>query len=160
MLNIDLIFNTEPKPIQSVRAANIGGYIRMYQPRENLDWKQFIRLAAGQQLPADWQIITGPVKVNAEFMFAPLKSFPKRTHNSIIVGNRIYKPVKPDLCDNLMKGLIDALTGLIWRDDAQICEVHSFKYYAIAPSIRLSIAELDEMTVVDNPMEPDLFQFQ
>ena len=35
-------------------------------------------------------------------------------------------PIKPDT-DNLAKFLLDALTGLVFHDDAQVVEVHMFK---------------------------------
>ncbi len=38
--------------------------------------------------------------------------------------------VKPDCQDNLMKPLSDSLTGLFWKDDAQIVDSHATKRWA------------------------------
>ena len=36
---------------------------------------------------------------------------------------------KPD-CDNLAKGVMDALTGLLWKDDSQVFSINVAKYIA------------------------------
>jgi Holliday junction resolvase RusA-like endonuclease len=41
----------------------------------------------------------------------------------------VWHEKKPDL-DNLLKALKDALTGLAWRDDSQVCQCYCEKRYA------------------------------
>ena len=55
-----------------------------------------------------------------EFVFPPLKSMKKKTIQDIEAGEIIYKITKPDLEDNLKKGLNDAMTGIVWTDDSRI----------------------------------------
>lgn len=43
--------------------------------------------------------------------------------------------------DNLAKSLFDALNGIAWVDDAQICACDLTKMYSPKPSITLSIHE-------------------
>ena len=45
---------------------------------------------------------------------------------------------KPDL-DNLAKILIDPLNGILFRDDAQICELHLVKQFGPVEEIRVRI---------------------
>lgn len=43
---------------------------------------------------------------------------------------RSMPTVYPDL-DKLVRGVLDALTGRVWADDAQVCELVASKRYAI-----------------------------
>lgn len=52
--------------------------------------------------------------------------------------------VKPDV-DNFSKAILDAMNGLIWHDDAQICELQAVKMYDLAtrtPRILLEVMQL------------------
>ena len=42
-------------------------------------------------------------------------------------GGLIYKTSRPDLQDNLCKGLFDALSGIVFKDDSQIVKVNNLK---------------------------------
>lgn len=143
MENIQLVFPGEPKAIQSVRFSARGGFARKFQPKANTDWKGYLRLCAVDQLPEEWETLKGPLAVDAEFCFAPLRSMAKRDQARLAEGWTFYKPTRPDLCDNLMKGLCDALTGVVWQDDAQICRVASVKRFDVSPCIRLRVRRLN-----------------
>jgi Holliday junction resolvase RusA-like endonuclease len=63
---------------------------------------------------------------------------------------------KPDL-DNLAKAVKDALTGLLWRDDAQIAHANLSKVYASGeeqPSVRIEVSSLaDSQSSYDAALE-------
>lgn len=99
MNEFEFVFRTEPRAIQSVRFCRIGEHVRTYQPKSNTDWKNYIRLCASEQLPEKWQSLDGPLALEVQFIFSPLRSFPKKTLQAIAAGNRVYKSTKPDLCD-------------------------------------------------------------
>ena len=139
---VSLSFDVEPLPVQSVRARMVGGFARMYQPARNVRWKRRIAALAARQLPRGFRPFDCPVEVRAEFAFAPPKSMRKRERREIEDGGRVLKDTKPDLPDNLMKGLIDALTGALWTDDSRIARVRSEKFYARKPGITLTVAPL------------------
>lgn len=140
MKELTLTMDVVPKAIQSVRFSRFG----KYQPIQNVHWKAFIRLAATQQLPQDFKIFTGAVELIVCFKFPPLKSFSKKKLQDIEIGGTFYKTTKPDLNDNLMKGLCDALTGVVWNDDNQICIVNSRKVYGKQGNISIIVREIDE----------------
>lgn len=144
METLNLTFPGEPRAVQSVRFANIGGFVRKYQPKRNEDWKSYIRVSANEQLPDGWKVMDCPLAIKATFFFSPPKSWAKYRLRELQCGVRFFKTTKPDLTDNLMKGLIDALTGIIWRDDAIICVVQSSKEYAESPRIELSVNAINE----------------
>ena len=61
-----------------------------------------------------------PVKMEIIFTFKPSKN------NQSLTGH--YYPKKPDI-DNLQKLVNDALSGLFFKDDSQIVDVHATKVY-------------------------------
>ena len=138
-----LTFQGEPLSGQSVRVARRGKAIHAYQPKKNLEYKSWIKYQALQQLPKDFNIIETGVRITkCHFMFAPLKSFSKKKKNLIESGIKHYKTTRPDLNDNLFKLFIDALSGIVWKDDSLICSMtDAEKYYDFKPGIILNFEE-------------------
>jgi Holliday junction resolvase RusA-like endonuclease len=143
---IQLTFPGEPKAIQSARFCRIGNYIKSYQPKEVTSWKAYIRLLALEQLTKTSSFVTleGGIFLIIDFVFSPLKNWPKYRMEQLNNGIRFYKTTRPDLADNLCKGLIDALNGLVWKDDAQIVKVESRKYFGIKPHIKLVVIPFEK----------------
>lgn len=48
---------------------------------------------------------------------------------------------KPDL-DNIIKAIADSLNGIAYKDDAQIVEIESKKFYSEAPRVEVTIQDL------------------
>jgi len=62
------------------------------------------------------------VRIELEFVLPRVTALPKRR---IVPHTR-----KPDL-DKLTRAIKDALTGVIWEDDAQVCAIVATKRYAL-----------------------------
>lgn len=63
---------------------------------------------------------------------------------------RAWHITKPDL-DNLEKALKDALKGVTWRDDAQVCRVSKEKVYASGdecPGVEVAIEDIQPPAVI------------
>lgn len=143
-MNITLTFPGEPRAVQSVRFARIGNYMRKYQPAKVTEWKNWIRLQAQSQLSriAGFKPFKGAVGVEVDFVFSLPKSAPKREKQLLnYPGWVLWKIKRPDLGDNLFKGMADALTEIAWKDDSQIVEIHSRKIYGLNPMIKIKITE-------------------
>ena len=141
-MNLKLYFGGEPKAVQSFRYTKSG---MRYQPSAVTDWKTYIRLTAEQQLPPGFVLLNSPLMVHAVFTFSAPRSWSKKKLSMLARGGRFYKTTKPDLTDNLMKGLIDALSGIIWLQDQQICEVRSSKLYGMQPGTLLEVFEIADL---------------
>lgn len=141
---IKLVFMGEPKAVQSFRFTRAG---RKYQPSEVVAWKSLVRLDTRDQLPAGFTLFTGPVEiVSARFVFPPPKSMLKAKLAAIDNGWTVFKTTKPDLTDNLFKGLVDALSGLVWERDQQICATgQAVKVYGRQPRTELVVREIEEV---------------
>ncbi len=75
--------------------------------------------------------IKGPIYVESIFCFKRPKSHFGTGKNSELLKKSApkYHITKPDI-DNLEKFLFDSLTGYLWKDDSQIIQSESYKYYS------------------------------
>ena len=52
----------------------------------------------------------------------------------------MFPKVKPDL-DNVVKAVLDALNGVVYRDDAQVVNLVATKRYATEPRVEVYVFE-------------------
>jgi crossover junction endodeoxyribonuclease RusA len=93
----------------------------------------------------------GGVRVMLDFALQRPKSLPKRTSQHL---------KKPDI-DKLARAVLDALTGILYRDDSEVVRLDVTKRYAApteAPSVRITImrAELAPLAHPSAPREVGL----
>lgn len=74
------------------------------------------------------------------FMPVPA-SWNARKRTAALEGTLIARG-KPD-ADNAIKGIADSLNGIVYRDDAQISEVHFAKRYSNDPRVEISVVHLE-----------------
>lgn len=147
--SITLFIPGIPQPKQSVRSriVNAGdkSYVSHYQSKEVKEAEKNIRSIVITQLPSGFLPFSkGVVITKLHYSFPPLKSFSKKSLARIESGEGIVKTTKPDLTDNLNKGVFDALQGLVFINDSQICGLNNCKkFYSNSPGISLVMEELD-----------------
>jgi len=126
---------TTPIPHQSVRVTRRGF---TYQPKKIKDYKKLIRELVEERLPEHFSMIKAgtPIVINRlcyVFEYPKSMSKTKRLHTR-------YKLTKPDLHDNLNKAFFDALEGLVWEQDQNICLLKNVsKEYGETASIQIEI---------------------
>jgi len=136
-----------PQPKQSARFAirkgsNGAAFLQKYQSKEVVQNERNIAFDVKRQLPSGFIPYSGALKVKVTFVFPPLKGFTKTKLNALSAGEKIYKTTKPDLTDNLMKGTMDAMNGIVFTDDAIIAKVESEKIFGYVPRITIEFEEL------------------
>ncbi len=113
-----------PQPQGSIRAFMVGGKPRLTSDNAKMKpWRQQVGQMALSTRPTEsvWAGEHIPVCVRYEFYFAKPKSAKK---------SRTLPCVKPDI-DKICRATNDALTGIIWHDDAQIVELTAMKQYGL-----------------------------
>lgn len=103
------------------RATSIGGFARMYLPAKHpvRAWKQEIALRGRSQ----WRCHEGPVDVSLTFYLPRPKAAWRKTKPNEVAPH----VAKPDV-DNLAKAVCDALNGIAWADDGQVCRLRIEKF--------------------------------
>ena len=116
-------FTVSGDPIAQPRhkVSTRGGFAKAYIPKEHPihAYKEAIQLAAKIAM-AGRAPVEGPVLVTVLFRFGRPKS-----HSKAARSNDNHKQ-KPDL-DNLCKAVLDALNGICWTDDSQVCQIRASK---------------------------------
>lgn len=134
----------EPKPKQSARFCKVGKFMRSYQTADVKRTEGDIRLQIISQLPKGFEPTAKPIKITKlHYIFSIPKGFTKSKLKAIQMGEIFYKSTKPDLTDNLAKGLFDAMQGIVFINDSQICSMDNVKkYYGITPKIVIEMEEI------------------
>ena len=130
-----------PKPKQSFRYTKKG---IKYTPKEVEQMESNLQAQIVAQLPKGFIPFTRAVVVKKLwFVFPPVKAMRKKDRIIIEQGGYIPKTTQPDLTDNLSKGLYDAMEGIVYNNDSQICaEDQKRKYYGVVPRIEIEIEEI------------------
>lgn len=127
----------EPVAQGRPRASTQGGFVRLYDPKKSKDYKDYVRLAAAEHAPA--ALLEGPLGMVLTVYRSIPKSFSKK--KAALAEDGELRPVsKPDV-DNYLKGVKDALKGVIWKDDSQVVEVFAQKRYSSRPRIEVKIKD-------------------
>jgi len=136
MSAIKLIIPGDPKGQARPRATKIGGFIRMYDPKDCVDRKHTIAAFA---IAAGVKPIEGPISLKVVAVF----NRPKRLMRKRDSKERILATCKPDW-DNVGKMVSDALNGVAYADDSQITLAHVSKFYAAIGEVAHTEITLDE----------------
>ncbi|KZS45727.1 hypothetical protein AWU65_07270 [Paenibacillus glucanolyticus] len=128
----------EPVAQGRPKFSTAGGFVKAYDPAKSRDYKDYVRLAAAEHAPKS--LLEGPVGMMLTVYRSIPKSFSKKKAAAAEAGE-IRPTTKPDV-DNYLKGVKDALKGVIWKDDSQVVEVFTQKKYSGRPRIEVKIKEL------------------
>ena len=104
-------------------------------------WASAIGYAAQQEVFEAVQV--GPVAIEICFYLPRLKGHYGTGKNAgtVKAAAPTYHTSKPDL-DKLIRCVKDALTGIVWKDDAQVATVKAVKMYGEQPGARIKIEPL------------------
>lgn len=101
-------------------------------------WWQHLVSDQAQKV-ATGDLFVGPVMLWAKFYLPRPISLPRK-----VAGHT----KKPDL-SKLVRCIEDALTGILLRDDAQIVEIHTAKYYAAPDKPARAVITVEDFTPRD-----------
>lgn len=89
------------------------------------------------------ELRTGPLRLRATFVFArPASHFGTgRNEGRLKASAPLYVRKRPDV-DKLLRAIGDALTGIVFRDDAQIVDVRAEKHFGQQPCAHVVVEEL------------------
>jgi Holliday junction resolvase RusA-like endonuclease len=134
----------EPKPKQSARFYKAGRFVKSYQTKDVKQNESNIRAQIIEQLPKGFIPFDKPIRVTKlHYVFPIPKSFTKTKLRKIQMGGIIYKHTRPDLTDNLAKGLFDAMESVVFINDSLIVSLDDVKkYYGIQPRIEIELEEI------------------
>jgi len=78
--------------------------------------------------------IEGPISLSCEFYVDHPKSHYRsgQYSNELKPGTDVWRVKRPDI-DNYVKLVLDALNGVFYKDDSQVCHIEAIKKYSKNP---------------------------
>lgn len=135
---VKFIIPGEPQGKARPRFARMGNYTRTYTPDETVRYENLVKMF--------YQHETKGIKLNGEIaakitgVFSVPKSVNKKNRRLMLEG-KILHTKKID-CDNLAKIVLDALNGIAYDDDKQICRLYVEKVYGEQPRVEVFLKEV------------------
>lgn len=140
-LRLELTVRGIPVPQGTARAYIRGERaIVVTKGRGRLDdWRQAIATEARSAM-GDRPLLEGPVVVRARFTWPRPKSH-RSTSGGLRPAAPFSKTTPPDV-DKASRALLDALTGVVFRDDAQVVRLDAGKAFDdVAPGVHVIVEE-------------------
>ena len=134
-MTFQVIFNIEGDPVGKARPRFAKG--RTYTPKKSADYEKRIAEKAREAMGSSEPLDT-PVAVYIYANHAIPASYSKKRYNDCL--SRLDRPNKPDL-DNTVKAVLDALNGIVYKDDVQVVSIHATKRYDSIASVHVVVKE-------------------
>lgn len=128
------------RPRAFIRNKHVG----MYTPKKTVNYEALVKMMASQSHKGE--PFLGPVFVEIHAYFSiPLSM--KKTDREL--AEKEYLPVlkKPD-ADNIVKAICDAMNGVVYRDDAQVCDLTVRKRYSKNPRVIVIVNDQSKRIVI------------
>ena len=131
-----------PRGKQRPRVCRINGRSITYTPRQTAEYESQIKSMYFKVANFKFERYV-PLEVAILALFAPPKNASKKVR-ALMLGGEILPTKRPD-GDNVIKVVLDALNGVAFHDDGQICKIYFEKMYAETPGIRVLIKNIVEV---------------
>ena len=120
------------------RFRNTGKFVQTYTPKKTGDYEDTVRTSARAAMGSEKPLET-PVSVYLYIRLPIPASYSKKRTQDCIDG--IERPAKKPDIDNVAKAVMDAMNGIVYRDDCQIVDLHIAKVYAVTPAVEVVVSE-------------------
>lgn len=132
-------FDITGKPVAKGRGriGQVGGRPMIFTPNNTRKWERDARMVARQHMQGR-PPFHGPISLNVLIIFEIPKSWPSWKRDAAMRGD-IAHTTKPD-ADNILKAAKDAMNGIIWLDDCQVCDINVRKRYGDTPMVSVLVS--------------------
>lgn len=121
--------------------STVNGHAVAYTPKKTANYETLVRLSYQQQIGAFMFDKDKPLRAIIRAFFPIPKSASKKKREQMEAG-KIRHTKKCD-ADNIAKACLDALNGIAFYDDSQVCELSISKFYGDTPKVEIIIDEVD-----------------
>ena len=135
-----LMYTVYGEPVGKGRPRFVrrGNFTQTYTPAKTKSYEDEIKMFAKAAMGATEPLET-PVEVFLYIRNTVPASYSKKRTEACLSGQE--KPTKkPDL-DNVAKAFLDAMNGVVYKDDCQIISLHVTKVYAEIAAVEVLVKE-------------------
>jgi Holliday junction resolvase RusA-like endonuclease len=134
-MTFELIFSVSGGPVGKQRPRFSRG--RTYTPKKTVDYERLIAAKALSAMAPTIPLET-PVAIFIWINHAIPASYSKKRKEACLSG--LEFPKKPDL-DNVAKLYLDAMNGIVYKDDVQVVKLRVSKRYDTKASVHVLVRE-------------------
>lgn len=134
---LKIVIPGEPKAKARPRMSTRTG--RAYTPQETVNYENWVKLCYQEQ---GKEYLEGEIVATINAYYGIPKSTSKKK-TALMLEDEIRPTKKPDL-DNIVKGVLDSLNGIAYKDDSQVVKVISEKFYSEQPRVELILVKRGE----------------
>ena len=122
------------------RFAQRGRFVKTYTPEQTVNYENLVILEYQRSAKNFRFEDNAALRVNITAYYPIPKSVSAKKRADMIAG-AIRPTTKPDW-DNIGKIVCDALNGIAYRDDSQIVDGRTIKFYAENPRVEVEMYEV------------------
>jgi Holliday junction resolvase RusA-like endonuclease len=134
-MTFQVIYSVEGNPVGKQRPRFSRG--RTYTPKKTVDYESLIASKASQAMGSSEPLQT-PVAIFIWISHAIPASYSKKRKEACLNG--LDWPKKPDL-DNVAKVYLDAMNGIVYKDDVQVVKLRVSKRYDTDSKVDVLVRE-------------------
>jgi Holliday junction resolvase RusA-like endonuclease len=139
MMQIHFQVEGDPKGKGRPRFSRAGKFTRVYTDKQTLDYEALIKSFAAEAMGSTDPLET-PVSVFLYIRHAVPQSYSKKRTEACLSG--LEQPCKKPDIDNIAKTYLDAMNGVIFKDDTQVIDLHVKKVYSAVPGVDVMVMEI------------------
>ncbi len=124
--------HSTPKPQKQTCLGKHGCYDPSKMTKKHIQW---------QIAPhAPKELMLGPIELHLTF-YMPIPKQKKGTERQAMLNNAYKHFIRPDI-DNLAYIVTNAMKGIVYKDDSQICIMRLEKLYGDSPKTVIKVMEI------------------
>lgn len=140
----------KPVPQQRPKFTTVNGHGRAYDPAKSRNFKAEVAILAST---AHGMRPLYPADVAVDIVaWLPIPQSWSKQKQHLALDGIIHPTTRGNDCDNLAKSVLDAMTGIIYKDDSQVTSLHVSKRYSDKPRTSVLVTGWltdDELKVFD-----------
>jgi Holliday junction resolvase RusA-like endonuclease len=138
MMQIHFQVEGDPKGKGRPRFTRAGSFTRVYTDKQTLDYEVVIKSCAAHAMGSN-DLLETAVSVFLYVRLAVPQSYSKKRTEACLSG--LEKPCKKPDIDNIAKTFLDAMNGVIFKDDTQVIDLHVKKLYSAFAGVDVMVME-------------------
>lgn len=115
-----------------------GKDVKTYTPKKTVSYENLVKLSFMQQVGNVEPIHKGVYVYIQAYLKIPDSTSKKKREQ---MNEKEILPLKKPDCDNIAKGILDALNGMAYDDDKQIVSLEVNKFYSDRPRAVVNISD-------------------
>jgi Holliday junction resolvase RusA-like endonuclease len=140
IMKIKFTIQGEPFGKERPRMCRHGFKVFTYTPAKTTNYENKIRKEFGEKVGVRFK-----EKIPLEVKIIAYYSIPQHVSKELarkMIGGLVLPTKKPD-ADNVCKVILDALNGVCYADDVQVCKIMIEKFYSVTPRVEVEIEDME-----------------